>query len=162
VIGAHRFGDVLDALLAREPERRVNLSFDLIVDGAGHTQTAWLSQSLETRCDVHAIAVDRAVVPGDNIAEVDPDSELHAPVISELAITPFQRTLDFNCTFDRFNSAIENSQHAIARRIDYSSSMTCNVVAEDLTILGEGTYGSDLVVTHQTRISGHISGENYL
>ena len=83
-------------------------------------------------------------------------------MIGQLAITALQDLLDLYGTLNRLDGTVRNGQHAIARRIDYASTMTRNVAAKDLTVLCQGAYSSGLVVAHQSGIASHIGGENHL
>jgi len=70
--------------------------------------------------------------------------------------------VDLNGTFHRLHRTVTEGQHAIARRIDYPSTVAPNVPAEDLTVLCKGVHSRGLTVGHQPGIAGHIGGENHL
>ena len=58
---------------------------DLLVDGLGHTDASGGSDRLQSRCDVHAIAID-AVVLHDHVAKMDADPGLDPFVRPRLAL----------------------------------------------------------------------------
>jgi hypothetical protein len=132
----------------------------MVINRAGYAETTRLSQRLQPCRDVDSVAVDRAVFARDHVPKVDADAELHAPVLGKLAIAPVQRLLDLRGAFNGLNCTVEHGQHAVAGRIDYAPAMTCTVLRKDLAVLGEGSYGSCLVVSHQAGIASYIGGEN--
>src|SRR5690348_4725117 len=64
-VDPHRAGDVLQRLLAQILEGDVEPAVDLIVHGGGDAYAADLSELLDARGDVHAIAIDVAVLEDD-------------------------------------------------------------------------------------------------
>ena len=87
-IGSHRRGDVLDALLAEVLEGRAHALADRALDGVGDGDAARLGDALQTRGDVDAVAVDRAVALLDHVAEMDADAKLHPAIGSDFGRAP--------------------------------------------------------------------------
>ena len=80
-VNPHRFGDVLDFVLANEINRSFYLAFDEIVRRPGQRNTAGICQAFEPRGNIYAIAVDRSVILFDDVPEIDTDAEPHAPLL---------------------------------------------------------------------------------
>src|SRR5262245_65403961 len=78
-VDADRLRNVLDLLLAEKIEPVGKLAFDGVVDSGGDADAAALGECLHARGDVDAIPIDRTVDLLDNVAQVDPNAELHAP-----------------------------------------------------------------------------------
>ena len=76
-IGAHRFGNVLEALFAQRLEGQAELVVGLIVRCSGDDDAARIAQSFQAGGDVDAVAVEIVLVD-DHVAQVDPDAE-HDP-----------------------------------------------------------------------------------
>src|SRR5262245_12965154 len=84
--------------------------FDGVVDGGGNADPAALGEGLQARGDVDATSIDRAVGLLDNIAQVDPDAKLHAPVRFEFDVVPFHGLLDLDGGLDRLDRTRELGQ----------------------------------------------------
>ena len=73
-IDANRIGDVLQVLLAQTGKADIHLVHRVIERGAGDANTAGLGHRLQTRGDVHAVAID-VVSLDDDVAEIDADAK---------------------------------------------------------------------------------------
>src|SRR5262245_41129658 len=60
-VDPHRLRNILDLLLAQKIEPAGKLALDGVVDGGGDTNPAALGEGLQSRGDVDAISIDRAV-----------------------------------------------------------------------------------------------------
>jgi hypothetical protein len=103
-------------LIAHAETRRPAWRVTLVAYDPIDADPAGLSQSFESRRDVNTIAVDVAPVLND-VAEIDPDTELDAPPLRDCSI-PFDH---FALNFDGATHGIENAgeldQQPVARRL---------------------------------------------
>src|ERR1700688_1314565 len=79
-IDPHRLGDGLQPPFAEIANRNVELPSDLVVGGVGEADAARRRDALEPGGDIDAVAHEVAVALDHDIAEIDADPELDAPV----------------------------------------------------------------------------------
>src|SRR5262249_29791949 len=85
VIDAHRLRNVLQLLQTEVLESSGNLPGDLVVDLARNTDPTRLGNALQTRGDVHPIAVDSGFIM-DDIALIDTDPESHSARLVDVGV----------------------------------------------------------------------------
>ena len=105
--------------------------------------TAAFGERFHACCDVHAVAVDGAVVFFDDITEVNADPEVHAPVIANLDVSAFNRFLDFDSALNRFYCTGELSKNVVAWRIDDTAFVALDNVTNCGAVLLERSNGAD-------------------
>ena len=160
MVGANRLGNILDLLLADELEGERELALDLVKRGAGDADAAGFGQRLKPGSDVDAVAVDGAVFLLDHIAQVDADAKLHAPVFGELRVAPGELVLDLVGAVHGFDGAGKLCENTIACGVDEPSAVDFDAFAEQVAGLIESAKGGGLVVGHQPRVAGCVSGED--
>src|SRR5258705_1809544 len=77
---AHWFSDILQVLRTHILEGYIELAADLPVSVVGDADAARLSNSLQPRCDVDAVAKDIIFID-DYVADVDADAEFDPEVL---------------------------------------------------------------------------------
>ncbi len=158
--GPHRPRDVLDALLAQILERIGQPVADLVAHDARHAKAARLGQAFEPRRDIHSVAED-VVAVDDDVAEIDPDPEVDAPVFGDFGIAVDHRPLDLDGAADRIDDAGKLDQHAVAGGLDDAAAMLGDLRVGKLASMGfEPRQRSFLVCSHQPRVAGRIGGED--
>ena len=103
-------------------EGKVDLAPDLVVNAARQPHPSRLTQGLDPRRHVDAVAVDR-VVGDDHVAEVDADPIADALAFRQFRILSLHRPLDLDCGFDRRDHAAELDDGAIAFEIDEATTI---------------------------------------
>jgi hypothetical protein len=73
-VGADRFGDVLQLMLAAILEANVQLAFHFAVHLLGNQDAARIGDPLQPDSNVDPVAVELTVPPNDNITKVEPDA----------------------------------------------------------------------------------------
>jgi hypothetical protein len=109
--------DVLECLYPQVLEREIERLVDLLVDGFRHTDAAGGGDRLESRRDVHAIAID-AVILDDHIAKVHADPDLDPLGRREAGVGERLRVLDRLCTAHRVDNAVKLAEHGVTRCVD--------------------------------------------
>ena len=159
-IGAHRRGDVLDALLAEVVEGRLQALAHRALDGVGHRHAARLGDPFQARGDVDAVAVDRAVGLLHDVAEVDADAKLHAAIGGDVGRAACQLGLDRQRRDDRAARRLEHREHRIAGHVDDAAAMRIDGRAEDRACVVERSDRAALVAAHQARVAGHVGHQD--
>ena len=109
-------------MLAHRLEAEVEFGLDLIVDVARDADTARRGETLEARRHVDPVAEDIAVFQHD-VADVDPDAILDAPILGLGRLTLGHPGLERDRAFDGIDCACELDQGAIAGELDHPSVM---------------------------------------
>src|SRR5262249_1828595 len=132
----------------------------LVAHDATHADAPWLRQSFEACRDVDAIAVDVLVVD-DDVAHVQPDAELDAPLRRHLGVALGHFPLDIDGTPAGVDDAGKLAEDAIARRLDDASAVFRDLRIDDCASQAlERSQRAFLVQAHQPRIAHDISGED--
>ena len=118
----HRLRNVLDPVLAHRLEAKGDLVLDLVVDIARDADAAGLGQLLQSRGNVHAVAID-VVVLDDDVADVDADPEHDAPVVGLIGLALGDARPGSRGAFDRVDHASELDQRTIAGELDDAAVM---------------------------------------
>ena len=79
--------------------------------------------------DVHAVSVDAFAIGGD-VAQMDPDPELHATLLRKLRVQFPESGLNGNSGLDRVERGRKFCQHVVAGRIDDSPSLRLHGLAD--------------------------------
>jgi hypothetical protein len=117
---------VLDPLLPCILEREIELVAHLVTYDAIDADPARLGQSFESRRDVNTIAIDVAAVL-DDVAEIDPDTELDAPLLRLSGVTLGHLVLNFNGATYRIDNAGELNQEPVAGRLHNPAAVLLNL-----------------------------------
>jgi len=87
---------------------------------------------------------------------MDADSKFHPPVIRQGSVLLRQLFLNGRGTIERIHSAGKLSQKIVARRIDNSSVVIFDELADEPAVSGDGLDGGHLIITHQPAVRFHI------
>ena len=159
-VSADRASDVLDRVLARALEACADLAADLVVDGFRDADAAGLRQSLEARDNIDAIAQNVLSID-DDVAEIDPDAVLDAPVFGITGLVDGHRLLHGERAPDRVNDAWEFDQQAVPGRLDDAPAELSYPGVDQFP--AEGLMSRNrafLVQADQPRIANHVGHEN--
>jgi hypothetical protein len=159
-VGTHRPGDVLDVLLPHIFEGQVELVPYLFAHDSADADSTGLGQGLQTRCDVHPVSEDVAMLD-DDIAEIDPDAEPDAPVFNDIGVPGCHRALHLGGTPNRVHDTRKFHQHAVAGGLHNPPPVLHNFGIDEFAPMRfESFEGTFLVRSHQPRIARHVGGEN--
>ena len=126
------------------------------MDGGGYADAADLCKLLDARGDVHAIAIDIAVLE-DDVAEVDADAELDAPVGRHVGIAPPHAVLDLDGGAHSVSYAVELDQQAVASGLDDAAIVLFDDGIDELDAMGpEASERAALVHLHEPTVADHV------
>ena len=136
-VGTYRFGDILDGLFPQKlvPERKLGL--DVLEGGLGDADPTGVRQGFQARRDVHPVTVD-AVSLLDHIPQVDPDAELHSPVLGQLGVAGFDLLLHRHPALDRIHHTGKLGQDIIPGRSHHPPPVLLDEDEQDLLVGFEG------------------------
>jgi hypothetical protein len=117
LVDPHWPGDVLELLFAGILEGDIELASRIFLHPARNADPTRFREALQTRRHIHAVAVDVAAVD-DDIADIDPNTELDPLVLRRVGIAPKHAALYLDGTAQRIDHARELSQHAVAGSLD--------------------------------------------
>src|SRR5262245_43881674 len=101
-VDTDRPSDVFEGLLAKISELDRDLAVNLIVGGRRDADASRLSDALQPRRDVYAIA-EYVIALDEDVPEVNPDPELHAAVLRNAFVPLGHHRLHGHCAFDRID-----------------------------------------------------------
>ena len=117
---------------------------------------ARLGQSFESRCDVDTVAIDLAAVL-DDVAEIDPDTELDAPLVRHSDVAFGHLLLNLDGATHRIDNAGELDQQPVASRLNNAAAMLLDLwVGKLASQLLQRSESAFFVRSHQTRIASDI------
>ena len=158
--GAHRAGDVLDALFAEILEVDRKLVANLIAGGARDADAAGPGQCFEPRGDVDAVAED-VLALDDHVAHVDADAELEPALLGNARVAPGHGVLDLDRALHGIDDAGELGQEAIAHGLDDAPVTGRDHRLDQLAKMGlEGAERARFVGPHQPRVADHVGGQD--
>ena len=155
-----RLRDVLDPLWAEVPEAEIEFVLDAVKDDAGNARPARLRHLLQTRRNVHAVAVN--VIPiDDDVAEVYSDPQLEPLFFGKIGVAIRHRSLNVGRALHRVDDAGELDQHPIAHQLDDASMMLRDRGVDDFfAVRLEPGERSRLVGAHETAVADDVGAEN--
>jgi hypothetical protein len=118
----HGLGDVFERLRTQSAEGECELAFDLVVGLTRNANSPALGYAFEACRNVHAVAVDVALVD-NNVTEVHANAKCHSAVVGGAAIADGHSTLNLRRAFDRFDHAAELGQKTVAHQFDDATVM---------------------------------------
>jgi hypothetical protein len=118
------------------------------------------SASASKRCDVHTVAVNRAIRLLEHIAQVDANAEEHAARWRQCVIPGLKRLLDIDGALDGIDNAAEHGEHTVACRIHNPALMRGNGVFENIAVGAESGDRGLFVLAHQAGIADHVSTQD--
>jgi hypothetical protein len=120
-IDPHGLGDVLELCQAKVAHLKIEPAFDLAVGVLGQTDRAGLSDSLEPRGDIDAVAHEVAVALLDDIAEMNANPKLNALLGRHAGVALDHSGLDFDRAAHGVDHASELDDRAVAGALDDAS-----------------------------------------
>src|SRR5713101_6903691 len=127
----HRLNNVLDLLCSEVLVAERQLALDLIVHDAGDADAAGVGETLQSRGDVDAIAVDLLALD-HHVAEIDANAEFHPARRLQIRILALERRLNLDRAIHRLDHAGEVSQHAVASGVHEAPAMILDATVYDL------------------------------
>src|SRR6516165_2131985 len=131
-IGAHRPGDVLDLLFAHVLERDGELVAHLIAYHPADADSARFSQGLKARRNVDTVAED-VVLVDHNVAEIDTDAEIDAPLGFHAGIARGHLALHLDRAANRIDHARKLAEQTVARCVDDAAAVLLDLGVDNLT-----------------------------
>jgi hypothetical protein len=132
---------------------------DLSVSIPRDAHASWLSKALQTGCDVDAVPQE-ITTPDHHVTDVDANAEAQCPFRVNPGVQDGKSLLNIDSTLHGINGRGELGQDAVARRVSDPPPMLPNESVHDLTVGRESLKGADLVLSHETRVPGHIGSED--
>jgi hypothetical protein len=152
----NRLGDVLDPVLAHRLERQRELVAHLVINAPGDADAPRLGEALKARGDVHAVAVDVALLQHD-VADVDADAEPDAPVFGLARLALRHAVLDRDRALDRVDGAGELDQGAVARELDHAAAVLIDQRLDEVLAVGpKPRMRRGFVLAHQPAVADHV------
>src|SRR5215469_7869226 len=93
---------------------------------------ARFSQGLKARGDIDTVAED-VVVVDDDVAEIDADTEIDAPLRLHAGVARGHLALHLDRTTNRVDHARKHAEQTIARRVDDATTVLLDLGVGDLT-----------------------------
>jgi hypothetical protein len=152
--------DVLDALLPLVLERVREFVPDLVSYHSRDANPTGFCQCLQPRSYIDAIAID-VIRLGDHVAKVDPHSEGDALVLRGFRVAVSHCPLHLGGAPDGIHDTGELRQHSVAGVLHDAATVLRDLRIDQLTEMGfEPLVRPLLIRAHQTRVSGHVGGED--
>jgi len=129
------------------------------MDGFREAHASGLCHSLQASRDVHALSEEVATANG-YIAQVDADPEMKTPILRCIGRDLPKPLLHRNRALNGIYSARKFREHAVASRVGDSPAMLRNKSVHNFARGSEGAQRTGLVLTHQTRVSSYVGGED--
>src|SRR5579872_3522387 len=104
-IDSHRLGNVLEGRRPEIADRQVEPRFHLPIGVFGETDCAGLSDALEARGDVDAVAHQVAVALLDDVADMDADAKFYPAVVRQAGIALHHTALNLDGAAHRIDNA---------------------------------------------------------
>ena len=122
-IGPNRLGDVLELDWAKIVDRKIEPRSHLPIGVFGEADTVRLGDALQPRSDVDAVAHQVAVALFDDIAQMDADTELDAPLGRKPSIALDHAALHLDGAAHGVDYAAKFDKRAIACPLDDAAVM---------------------------------------
>ena len=133
----------------------------MVEGGAGNHHAAGRRERLEARGDIHAVAVEVAIVLVDDVAEVDADAKADTLGFGDVAFPLGHAALDEHRAADRVDDAGELAQGAVAHQLDGAAAILGDQrVGELLAVRLEPGERAVLVALHQPREAHHVGRQD--
>jgi hypothetical protein len=155
----HRFGDVLDCLLAQILITKRQLVLDLVVDGPRNADAPRLRQPFQSGRDVDPIAIDLLSLH-HHIAHVNADAKLHLACGGQLSVSRFERALNRDRTLHGIDRTGELGQEIIPGRVHHSAAVLRDEGSHHLAVSSEGADRRFLILPHEAAVAFDIGAEN--
>ena len=121
-MNAHRTRDIFDLLFAHVFEREIELVADLVAHHPADANTPRRGERLKARRDIDTVPVD-VVAVDDDVADIDADAKLDAPIDWNCGIALVHATLDLDRAAHCVDDAGEFDQCAVTGGLDDAAAM---------------------------------------
>src|SRR5215208_5167081 len=95
-----------------------------------------------------------------HITHMDADAKPELPVLRNPLVLLPQPLLYLHRTLNRVDHTRELREHTVSRRVRYAAPVLRYEPVHDLPVSREGPKRSDFVLTHETRVTRHVSRED--
>ncbi len=159
-IDLHRLGDVLDLLLPHVLEIQLHLAFDMIDDGAGHTDATRLSQPFHASRNVDPVPVD-VVALDDDVADVDAHAVDNSLVFWDISVAQGHGSLHIDSEGNGVHDAAKLHQGAIAHEFDHPPVVLSGLGLDQFSAnCLERRERPNLVGSHQAAVTDNVGSED--
>jgi hypothetical protein len=133
---------------------------DLLVDAARDEHLPRLGNTLETRGNVDAIAID-IIVLDDDIAEIDADPVLDSLVARQGRVTSRHVLLDDDAATHGFDRTVEDRKETVAGRLDEPPVVFGNAGLNQIALDSlHARMRALLVELHEAAVTGDVTGDD--
>lgn len=147
-------------MLPEELEDGVEPALHLVVYGARNADPAGFCDALQAGGDVHSVAVDRAVLLRDDVADVDANPKQHPLLFNQRPVSLLQRRLNLHRAAHRLHCTGKLGQHAVARHVAHLAAAAFDALPEDGAALIECVDRGGVIERHESAIALDIGGED--
>ena len=155
----HGIRNVLELSRAQVFELGRAAPLHLVTHGRRDTHATGLGDGLEPGGDVHAVAEEPVALDRD-LAQVDPDAEVHATRGRQGLVAGFHDAVDLERAVDRIRRGAELGEEVVAREIDESATRVADQKPHLVTITTDRADGRFLVVRHQAAVTEYIARDD--
>ena len=126
---------------------------------AGDADTAWLRHRLQTRGDVHPVAID--VVSLDNdVAEIDADAKPDLLCFGRALIAVGHPALDRGGALDGIDDAGELDERAVAHELDDAAMELLDRGVDQFPAATlQSRKRADLILAHEAAVANHVGSK---
>jgi hypothetical protein len=133
----------------------------VVVGRAREDDSARLSELLQPRGDVHAVAVEVAVLLEHHVTEIDTDTEPNALVLRHILLPLGHAALDGDGAGDRVDHGGELTQGAVAHELDDAAPVLGKErLDERFAVALESLEGAGLVALDEPGVADHVGRED--
>jgi hypothetical protein len=127
--------------------------------GAGQANRTGLGEGLEPRCDIDCVPQEIASL-NHHIADVETYAEPKLLIVWVAFIEPPDGLLNLNGALHCIDGTRELSEHTVPSRVRYAAPVFGYEPIHDLPVSREPPKRPHLVLTHEARITRHVSRED--
>ena len=154
--------DVLELVLTgvlKGDAEPVETGVHVFLHAVRHADTANFRQCLQARCHVHPVTMDAGVL--DDVADVDPHSELEPLLWRHLCISVGHRALDLDRATHRVHDACKQDEQPVASRPCHPATVFLDLGLNELAVMGiQLSEGALVVSPYQAAVAGYIRHQN--
>jgi hypothetical protein len=158
-IHPHRFIDVFERVLAEWLAHERQLARDLVTHRTRDAHTPTFGKPLDARSDIDSVSVNSVTLDND-LAEIDPDSEVHAAVHRQIGVSRIEFLLDTDRALDGIHNAGKLREKTIPSGVHHAPAMLADEHGHRLPIVCEHFNGRDVVYAHQAAVFFGIGTED--
>ena len=156
-----RLGDVLQALRSELAHRDAESVAHRTLHGFGDTDSAWLGERLNARCDIDAVALHIGLAAEQHLADVDADAKrdrLVAVALPHRLVAEF--ALDRDRELQRLGSAFEQGEDAVAGHVLDMTVVVADQRSDQPDRLGHPLIRPVFVLRHEPAVAVHVGEQD--